>query len=87
MTTARAGACLECPDSHEQYLLLLKSTVTHVVLRVPERKDTLGHLIRVCLAKFGPFRCVTFPGGKMTLPPFLNGRRGVICLGEQNGTA
>jgi len=46
VTTARARACLECPGSHEQYLVLLKSTVTHLVLRVPERKDTLGHVIK-----------------------------------------
>ena len=43
VTTARAPARRECPGSHEQYLLLLKSTVTRLIRRVPDRKDTLGH--------------------------------------------
>jgi len=51
VTTARVPACREYPGSHEQYLLLLKSTVTRLVLRVPDRKDTLGHGMRACLGK------------------------------------
>jgi len=49
VTTARVPACRDCPGSHEQCLLLLKITVTHLVQRVPDRKDTLGHGIRACL--------------------------------------
>jgi len=61
VTTARAPAYWECPGSHEQYLLLLKSRVTHLVQRVHDRKDTLGHGIRACLEKMDrsvgrPFR-------------------------------
>jgi len=70
VTAVRAPACGECPGSHEQYLLFLKSTVTHLVQRAPDRKDTLGHGIRACLEKMGPFRWATFSDGKMTLPPF-----------------
>jgi len=71
VTTARAPACRECPGSHEQYFPLLKSTVTHLVLRVPDRKDTLGHGRRACLEKtFGPFRWASFSAGKMTSSPF-----------------
>jgi len=51
MMTARAPACHESPGSQEQYLRLLKSTVTHLVPRVTERKDTLGNGIRPCLEK------------------------------------
>jgi len=53
VTTARAPARRECPGSHEQYLLLLKSTVTRLIWRVPGRKDTLDHGKRVCLGKNG----------------------------------
>ena len=70
MMAARAPACRECPGSHEQYLLLLRSILTCFVPGVPDRKDTLGHVIRVCLAKMGLFRWATFSGGKMTFPPF-----------------
>jgi len=67
--TARPPACRECPGSHEHYLLLLKSTVTHLILRVPDRRDTLGHGRRACLEKaFGQFRWESFLVGKMTSP-------------------
>lgn len=49
VTTARAPACGECPTSHKLYLLLLKSTVTRLLQRVPDRKDPSGHGIRACL--------------------------------------
>jgi len=62
--TAGEPACQECPGSHKQYLLLVKSTVTHLILRVPDRKDTLGHAIRACLPKMGPFRWATSRLGK-----------------------
>jgi len=51
VTTARVAACWECPDSHEQYSLLFMSTVTRLLGRVPDRKDTLGYVIRACLQK------------------------------------
>ena len=70
MTTARAPTRRECPGSHEQYLLLLKSTVTRLVLRVPDRKDTLGHGIRAYLEKMERFRWATLSVGKMTLSLF-----------------
>jgi len=72
VTTARAPACRECPGSHEQYLQLLKSTVTPLVQRVTDRKDTLGHGIRACLENIGPFRWATFSVGQMTFPPLRN---------------
>ena len=68
MTTARAPACRECPFSHQQYLLLLKSMVTHLVIRVPDKKDTLGHGIRACLEKNGTVPLGDLSAGKMTFP-------------------
>jgi len=38
VTTARAPARRERPGSHEQYLPLLKSTVTRLIRRVPDRR-------------------------------------------------
>ena len=83
--TARAPACRECPGSHEQYLLLLKSTVARLVLRLPDRNDTLGHVIRACLPKIGQLLWATFSAMKMTFPPLRNGRERVTHMGERNG--
>ena len=86
VTTARAPACRECPSSHKQYLLLLKSTVTCLVLRVPDRKDTLGHGIRACLEKNRTVPLGDLFGWENDLPSVLKWKGGVICLGERNGT-
>ena len=76
VTIGGVPAFRECPGSHKQYLLLLNSRVTQLVMRVPDRKDTLGHGIRACLEKMGPFRWATFSAGKMTFSPLGNGRGG-----------
>ena len=86
MTTARAPACRECPGSHEQYLLLFKSMVTHLLRRVPDRKNTLGHGIRACLEKKWTAPLGDLSAGKMTSPHYGTEEGGVICMGERNGT-
>jgi len=40
---------------------------------------------RACLVKMGPFSWATVPVVKMAFYPFGNGRKRVICMGEQNG--
>jgi len=80
VTTARAPACRECPGSHAQYLLLLKSTVTHLVQRVPDRKDTLCHGIGACLEKNWTIRLHNVFGWENDLPSGLKQRGGSFVL-------
>ena len=84
MQTARAPACRECPGSHRQYLLLLKSTVTHLVLRMPDRKDTLGHGIRGCLERNGTIPLGDLSGRENDLPSALKPKGGSLLW--DNGT-
>jgi len=79
--TARAPACWECPGSHAQYLLLLKSTVTRLLRRAPDRKDTLGHGIRACLERNGTILLGDFSGWENDLLSILKQKGGVICMG------